>query len=189
MITHFQQGTGDQGGGFTISGVTLGGGRSKTEVRATIQMIDATTGAIVASKNFTGIAQNRKITIGIRQGGVGAGEGDNIPKALDQAISEIIPWMVTQLPSVPWRGSVVKVAGDNVIINRGTREGVSPGDEFIAGESEILSYPDTGETLDEIVHERARIRVIKAGERTSTCSVTQGDLYQIVEGMGIQPQG
>lgn len=81
---------------------------------------------------------------------------------------------------------MVKVDGDRIIINRGTREGVGSGDEFIAGESEVLSDPDTGETLEEVVHERARIRVVQASERTSSCSVVNGDTGQIVEGMGIQ---
>ncbi|HEV7507785.1 MAG TPA: CsgG/HfaB family protein [Thermoanaerobaculia bacterium] len=190
VITHVQKDAGNQDGGFGIGGIKIGAARSRTEVRGTIQMIDATTGSLVASKNFSGVAQGRGLSFqfhnGDRDGGAKSGEKDDLNAALEKAISDIIPWMVSQLPSVPWRGSVVKVAGDDVIINRGSREGVVAGDEFVAGESEILSDPDTGETLDEVVHERARIRVVRVNDRTAVCSVVKGDLSQIIEGMGIQ---
>jgi hypothetical protein len=75
---------------------------------------------------------------------------------------------------------------DRIIINRGTREGVSAGDEFIVGESEILRDPDTGEVLDEVLHERARIKVMQVNERTSVCSVVSGTAGQVVERMAIQ---
>jgi curli biogenesis system outer membrane secretion channel CsgG len=189
VITHFQQGAANQGGGFGVGKVRINAGRKKTEIGATLQMIDATTGALVAAKNFTGIAQQRAFSVqqqGDQEGNVQMGEADNVHAALQKAIADVIPWMVAQLPSVPWRGSVVKVDGQRIIINRGTREGVSSGDEFVAGESEILRDPDTGEVLDEVVHERARIRVSQLGERTATCSIVNGDIGQIVVGMGVQ---
>lgn len=189
-ITDLRQGTANQGGGIGVGNFRINAGRKKTEVRGTLQMIDATTGALVAAKSFVGIAQDRALSLGHqsgnRGGNVDMGEDDNVHKALEQAISEVIPWMVSQLPSVPWRGSVVKIDGERVIINRGSREGVASGDEFVAGESEVLRDPDTGEVLDEVVHERARIRVVRANEKTSVCSVVNGDSGQIVEGMGIQ---
>lgn len=190
VITHFKKGSANQDGGVNLGGIRVKMGRSKTEIRATLQMIDATTGALVASKNIVGIAQDRGIGVGFQgqKGGgeAGSGEDDNVHEAMEKAIEDVIPWMVEQLPSVPWRGSVVSIEGEQVIINRGTREGVAAGNEFIAGESKIISDPDTGETLDEIVTERARIQVVKANERTSVCKVVGGDSSQIIEGMGIQ---
>jgi curli biogenesis system outer membrane secretion channel CsgG len=190
VITHYQQGSANQGGGLGVGKFRINAGRQKTEIRATLQMIDATTGALVAAKNFVGIAQQRAFSVqqqsGNQQGDVKMGQDDNSYEAFEKAIAEVIPWMVTQLPSVSWRGSVVKVERDRIIINRGSREGVSAGDEFVAGESEILRDPDTGEYLDEVIHERARIRVIQLNERTSSCSVVSGEAGQIVTGMAIQ---
>ena len=192
VITHFQKEASNQGGGFEIGQFKIGGGRAKTEIRATLQMIDSTTGALVAAKNFVGSAQGRGIEIGLSNGnGMGslkAGQKDNVHAALEKAINEVIPWMVEQLPSVPWRGSVVKVDGEKIILNRGSREGVSVGDVFVVGESEIISDPDTGETLDEVVHERARVKVTNVTERTSFCAVTEGNGDQVVQGMGVQPE-
>jgi len=190
VLTHFEQGGDNQDGGFGIGNFRIKAGRTKTEVRGTIQMIDATTGALVAAKNFTGTAQSGAFSVGHqdgnREGNVKLGKGDHVEEALEKAITEVISWMAGQLPSVPWRGSVIKVDGDRVIINRGSREGISSGAELIAGESEILSDRDTGETLDEVIHERARLRVTQVNEKTSTCSVVSGDVGQVVEGMGIQ---
>jgi curli biogenesis system outer membrane secretion channel CsgG len=191
VITHVQQGTASQGGGFGVGKIRIAAGRKSTEVRATLQMIDTTTGAVVAAKNFTGVTQGRAFSIGGQEGNsagtVNMGQDDNLHDAFEKAIAEVIPWMVSQLPSVSWRGSVVRVADGRIIINRGSREGVTVGDEFLAGESEILRDPDTGEFLDEVIHERARIRVERLTDRTSICSVVGGgDVRQIVTGMAIQ---
>lgn len=188
VITHFQQGAANQGGGIPIGKFRINAGRSKTEIRATLQMIDTTTGALVAAKNFVGTTQDRAFSVQNQDGASASmGQGDNIHGALEKAIADIIPWMAAQLPSVPWRGSVVRVDNDRrVIINRGIREGVAADDEFVAGESEILRDPDTGEYLDEVLNERARIRVVQLTDRTATCSVVSGDAGQIVVGMAIQ---
>lgn len=186
VITHFQEGTGTQGGGIGIAGFKVNAGRKKTEMRATLQMIDATTGALVAAKNFTGLAQERAFSVGRQEGSVNMGQDSNVHQAFEKAIADVIPWMVEQLPSVSWRGAVVKVDKGRIIINRGSREGVVSGDEFVAGESEVLRDPDTGEFLDEVIHERARIKVVSLSERTSVCTVANGDAAQLVAGMAIQ---
>jgi hypothetical protein len=189
VITHYQQGAADQGGGLGIGKFKISAGRQKTEIRATMQMVDATTGALVAAKNFVGIAQQRAFGVqqrGDQQGDVKMAQDDNSFAAFQKAIDDVIPWMVAQLPSVSWRGSVVRVDRGQIIINRGSREGVSAGDEFVVGESEVLRDPDTGELLDEVIRERARIRVVKLNDRTSYCTVASGDAGQIVTGMAIQ---
>jgi curli biogenesis system outer membrane secretion channel CsgG len=187
VITDFKESAADQGGGVGIGKFRVNAGRKKTEIRATIQIVDTTTGAIVAARNFVGTAQARAFSLAQTDRGnnVSMGQDDNVHAAFEKAISDAIPWMVLQLPSVRWRGSVVKVEKDRIIVNRGSREGVSAGDEFIVGESEMLRDPDTGEVLDEIVHERARIKVIQVNERTAVCSVVSGTVQQIVERMGI----
>lgn len=186
VITHINEGSADQGGGIGVGRFRVNAGRKKTEIRATLQMIDASTGALVAAKSFVGIAQQRSFSLQESHGSVGMGQDSNVHEAFEKAIAEAIPWMVAQLPSVPWRGSVVKVDKQSVIVNRGSREGVAAGDEFIVGESEVLRDPDSGDVLDEIVHERARLRVDKVNDRTSVCSVVNGTIGQIVERMGVQ---
>ena len=193
VITHVQLGNAAQNGGFGVGPIRINTGRKTTEIRATLQMIDTSTGVVVAAKNFTGLSQGRALSVGGGEGTTGGvvnlGKDDDVHAAFEKAIGEVIPWMVAQLPSVVWRGTVVRVADGGVIINRGSREGVAPGDEFIAGESEILRDPDTGELLDEVVHERARIRVEQSNDRTSTCSIVSGDKRQLVVGMAVRYRG
>jgi len=187
VITQVKEDAANQGGGIPLGKFKFTAGRRKTEVRATLQMVDTSTGAVVAARNFVGVAQARAFGVQENNGAnASMGQNDNVQAALEKSIGEVIPWMVAQLPSVVWRGTVVKVAGEKIIINRGIREGVNSGDEFIAGESEVLRDPDTGEVLDEVVNERALIRVVQLTERTATCSVVNGDIGQVVTGMGIQ---
>ncbi|MBV9476829.1 MAG: hypothetical protein JO315_12215 [Acidobacteria bacterium] len=187
IITDFKEAAADQGGGVGIGKFRVNAGRKTTEIRATMQIVDTSTGAVVAAHNFVGVAQARSFSVAQSDRGnaVSMGRDDNVQAAFEKAIEEAIPWMVNQLPSIRWRGSVVKVDKDRIIVNRGSREGVSAGDEFIVGESEILRDPDTGEVLDEVVHERARIKVIQVNERTAVCTVVTGTANQIVERMGI----
>lgn len=190
VITHLKEGAADQGGGWGFGDIRIKAGRAKTEIRATLQMIDASTGAVVAAKDFVGAASKAGFSVGKRdKGDVSMGKDDNVHEAFDHALTQVIPWMVAQLPSVQWRGSVVKVDRDRIIVNRGAREGVSAGDEFIVGESEVLRDPDTGEVIDEIVQERARIKVTSVNERTAVCSVVSGNIGQVVERMSIRYRG
>ncbi len=187
LITDFREAAADQGGGVGIGKFRVNAGRKKTEIRATLQIVDTSTGALVAAKDFVGTTQSRAFSLAQpdRGNSLNMGQDDNVHAAFEKAISDAIPWMVAQLPSIRWRGTVVKVDKDKIIVNRGSREGVSAGDEFIVGESELLRDPDTGEVLDEIVHERARIKVIQVTDRTAVCSVVSGTAQQIVERMGI----
>jgi curli biogenesis system outer membrane secretion channel CsgG len=194
VITHFKEGTSDQGGGFGVGRFRVNAGRKTTEVRGTLQMIDTTTGTLLAAKEFTGIASARGVGVKEDDDEEQKKKGDdaklvreaNIHAAFEKAIEEVIPWIVDQLPSVRWRGTVVRVDQKGLIVNRGSREGVSAGDEFIVGESEILRDPDTGEIIDELVQERARVKVVEVSERTSYCILVTGDLGQIVERMAVR---
>src|ERR1700753_452544 len=71
VITHFQSGATNQGGGFQLYGFNLKGQRQTTEISATLQIIDATTCALVAAKNFTASTQGRGMAVE-RQGATGS---------------------------------------------------------------------------------------------------------------------
>ena len=79
----------------------------------------------------------------------GGDKKDNVGLAVQDACAEAVAFMLEQLPSISWTGSVVPFKGDKVYINRGAREGVSVGQTFTVGDVEVLRDPDTGEVLDE----------------------------------------
>jgi len=192
VITNYKENASDQGGGIGVGRFRINAGRSTVEVRGTLQMIDTTTGTVVAAKEFTGVAAARGM--GVKEDDEKTKKGDdaklarqaNIHAAFEKALEDVIPWMVKQLPSVRWRGTVVRVDQMGIIVNRGQREGVATGDEFIVGEPDIVRDPDTGEIIDELIRERARIKVVQVSDRTAICTLVNGDVGQIVERMAIK---
>jgi curli biogenesis system outer membrane secretion channel CsgG len=191
-ITHVQDDTAGGRGGVNIGGIRLGGGGGKGEVNATIYIVDSTTGQVLASKSVVGTAAKRGIGIGYSgagfSGDVEGFKNDNVGKAVESACAEAVKFLTEQLPKIPWTGSVVQVANGKVYINRGTREGVSAGQTFVVGNSEVIRDPDSGEVLDTSVTEVARLEVTEVKEKLSIAKVTSGKSADVRKGMGVHTQ-
>jgi len=188
-ITHVQNTTKSAGGGFRIKGFNIGGGGGKGEVNATLYIVDTSTGQVLASSSVVGTHKRSAMDVGYAMGDWGTAFGgdkiDNVGLAVQDACAEAVAFMLEQLPNLPWTGSVVLVKGDRVYINRGTREGVAVGQEFVVGEVEVLRDPDTGEVLDESMTEYARVAVAEVKEKLSIATVTSGDAAVVTKGMSI----
>ncbi len=188
-ITHVQADTGGGSGGIRIKGFRIGGGGKKAEVNATIYVIDSTTGQVLASTNVVGTAKKRGLRLGYDTSGWGAAFGghknDNLGLAVQEACAKAVDFIIQQLPSIPWTGTVALVRNGKVYVNRGAREGVQPGMEFVVGTREVIRDPDTGEVLDEEVNEVARVRVDRVKEKLSICSVVRGDASRVRKGMAV----
>lgn len=193
VITHYEQSKSGEKGGLRFRNVQVGGNKEKTVVRATVYVVDSATGMVVASSNFEGQSAKRKMNLkfwkGRTSGDVGTHNNDSSSEALMDAIEQTIDWMVGKLPSIPWRGEIVMVKGGTVIVNRGAREGVRPGERFIAGEATVLNDPDTGEVLDYELDVQARLQVDKVKEKIAYCRVVDGDATLLFEGMGVARAG
>ena len=111
---------------------------------------------------------------------------DNVGKALEDAVGQAVVFLINQLESIPWEGSVVLVKGDKVIINRGSREGVAVGRTFKVGAVEELVDPDTGEVLDSEMTEVGTIKVTKTKEKIAYCAPISG-AGKIQKGMSVFP--
>jgi len=188
-ITHAQGDTGDLGGGIRIKGFKIGGGGGKGEVNATIYIIDSTTGQVLASKSVVGTHERKSMDVGYAVGSWGAAFGgsekDNVGLAVEDACAAAVAFLLEQLPSLPWSGTVVMVKNGKVYLNRGTREGVSVGQTFTVGEVEVIRDPDTGEVLDESMTKIATLTVNQVKEKLSIADVTSGDTAAISQGMTI----
>ena len=99
--------------------------------------------------------------------------------------AEAVEFLLNQLSDIPWTGSVVMAKGDKIYVNRGTREGVAPGQRFVVGEVEVIRDPDTGEVLDEDMTQIATLEATEVKEKLAICSVTSGDAGAIAKGMAI----
>jgi curli biogenesis system outer membrane secretion channel CsgG len=189
VITHVQDTTKSAGGGFRIKGFNIGGGGGKGEVNATLYIVDTSTGQVVASSSVVGTHKRSAMGVGYAAGDWGTAFGgdkiDNVGLAVQDACAEAVAFMLEQLPHLSWTGSVVLVKGDRIFINRGTREGVAVGQEFVVGEVEVIRDPDTGEVLDESMTEYARLSVDEVKEKLSIATVTSGDAAAVMKGMAI----
>lgn len=188
-VTHVQSKTAGGGGGISIRGIRVGGSGGQAEINSTIYMVDSTTGQVLASKSVTGAANSRGFRLGYCcrnfSGDVEAFKNDNVGKAVMASVEEAVDWMISQLDSVKWTGSVVMNRDGKIYINRGEREGVRQGQEFVIGESDVIRDPDTGEVLDEIMDQIARIRIDEVREKLSIGSVISGDGASVDRGMAV----
>ncbi len=191
-ITHVQNDTGSGGGGLSFQGFRIGGSAGKAEINVTIYLVDSETGQVRASTDVIGTSGKKGFTVGYHGGGLGGLGGDfggqqkdNVGKALEDAVGQGVLFLIDQLGSIPWEGSVVMVKGDKIIINRGSREGVTVGRQFKVGGVDELVDPDTGEVLDSEMTEVGTIKVTKTKEKISYCAPVSGSGMQ--KGMTVFP--
>jgi curli biogenesis system outer membrane secretion channel CsgG len=189
-ITHVQSNTGGGGATINIKGFTIGGSKDKSEVNMTLYMVNSETGQVVASTQVTGKAKGRGVRLGYHNSGVGGNVGgyknDNVGLACEDAVIQAVNYMIGQLGEVIWEGTIMIASGDKIVINRGSREGVSVGAQFNVGEVERLVDPDTGEVLDEEMTTVATMEVTQVKEKISYCKAILG-ADRIAKGMTIHP--
>ena len=154
-ITHVEENKSGAGGGLSFKGISIGGDKGSAEINVTIYVVDSTTGQVKASKSVVGKSAKRGLRLGYSGsalgglgGNLGGFEKDNMGLATTDAINQAMEFLIAQLESIPWSGSVSLAKPDKLIINRGTREGVAVGMKFKVGKAEELVDDDTGEVLD-----------------------------------------
>lgn len=192
VITHVEENTSGGGAGISIRGIRLGGKGGQAEINTTLYMLDSTTGQVLASTSVTGNASSRGFRIGYCcrnfSGDVEAFKNDNVGKAVMASVEEAVDWMIGQLDEVRWTGTVVMNRDGKIYINRGEREGVRKGQQFVIGESDVIRDPDTGEVLDEIMEEIARIRIDEVREKLSIGTVVSGEPGAVDRGMAVHAE-
>lgn len=184
VITHVQN-TGNSGGAFNIGGLTIGGAQSSSEINVTMYIVDTESGRVMASKSIVGKSNGGGVILGTSGAIFGTQHKDNMGKAVENAISQAVSWMDQQMPNVKWSGTVVLNNDGNIYINRGSREGVTVGQIMVAGRSNILRDPSTGEVLDETIDQVATLQVISVKEKVAICKVTYGSADQVNLGMRV----
>lgn len=188
-ITHVQEDTSGGGGGLRVGRIRVGGKKEKAEINAVIYLVDSTTGQVLASERVTGEAGRRGGTFGYSGhgwgGDVGAFKNDNVGRAVEDAVSVGVDWIVEQLPNIPWTGEVALVRNGQVYVNRGSREGVAPGQTFVVGTEEVIRDPSTGEVLDRAITELATLKASDVKEKLAICDVVSGDASRIERGMAV----
>ncbi len=187
-ITHFQQSTQGGKGGFHIAGLNLGGQKDQAEINVVIYVVDSTTGQVVASQKVVGEAWSRGVNLGFTDKDWGADlsgfKNTNVGKAVEKAIDQAVQFIIAQLEKVRWEGTVIIVKGDKFYINRGARDGVATGQQFVVGSMERVRDPDTGEVLDESVNKVGAIVIEEVKEKLSIGKAVEGG-EKIQKGMTV----
>ncbi len=187
-ITNFQTTSGGHSG-IAVHGFNIGVGGDTAEINVVVYVVDSTTGQVVASKKVIGTAKSSALSVGFVDrdwgGDIGGFKKTNVGTAMEQAIDQAVAFIVTQIPSLHWSGNVILLKGNQVYINRGSREGVVAGQVFKVGSSEVLRDPATGETLDVAFTEKGQIKVASVKEKIAICTILSGD--GLANGMSVAP--
>jgi curli biogenesis system outer membrane secretion channel CsgG len=192
-ITHVQDSTSGGGGGLNFKGISIGGAKDTAEINATIYIVDSRTGQVKASTKVVGKAGRKGLRLGYSGSKLGGLTGDmdgfkkdNVGKATEDAIAQAVEFITKQLEKIPWEGSVASVKDDRIIINRGSREGVSEGQAFVVGKVEEITDDDTGEVLDRSVKKIATLKAVTVKEKITICEATEG-AKKVEKGMSVMP--
>jgi curli biogenesis system outer membrane secretion channel CsgG len=192
-ITHVQDSTTGGAAGLGFKGIRLGGSTDKAEINATVYLVDSRTGQVKASTKVVGKAGRKGLGLGYSGSALGGLTGafdgfkkDNVGKATEDAIAQAVEFLIKQLEGIPWEGSVVSAKDGKIVINRGTREGVTEGQSFTVGELDETVDPDTGEVLDRSVNEVATIQVTSVKEKIAICQASTGG-DKVAKGMTVLP--
>ncbi len=188
-ITHVQETKGG-GGGFGFRGITVGGDAGSAEINVTIYLVDTSTGQVKASKTVIGTSGRRGLRLGYHgsklgglTGDLGGFEKDNMGKATMDACNQALEFLVAQLDSIPWEGSVALAKPDRLIVNRGSRDGVAVGMRFDVGKVEEVVDEDTGEVIDSSMTKLGTVSVTEVKEKVSYTTPLAG----AEKGMGVHP--
>ncbi len=191
-VTHVQDTTTGGSGGINIQGLQIGGEKDKAEINITIYLVDSETGQVKASTSVVGQSHRKGGGIGYFgsglkgiTGGISGHKVDNVGKACEDAVGQAVDYLIRQLESIPWEGSISMAKDDKIIINRGQREGVAVGQKFSVGDAEELVDEDTGEVLDVEMTKVGVIEVTSVKEKIAYCKALEGG-DKIQKGMSIQ---
>lgn len=189
-ITHVEEQKAGAGGGFNFKGISIGGNGGKAEINVTIYVVDSATGQVKGSKSVVGSSGKRGIRLGYHgsklgglTGDLGGFDKDNVGIATTDAINQAMEYIIAQLDSIPWEGTVSLAKPDKLIINRGTREGVTVGMKFDIGTVEEIVDDDTGEVLDSEMTKIGTVVVTEVKEKIAYTTPLEG----AEKGMGVHP--
>ena len=188
-ITHVQE-TEGKGGGLSFKGFSIGADKGSAEINVTIYLVDTTTGQVKASKTVIGTSGKGGLSFGYHGGALGGLGGnfadfekDNMGKATMDACNQALQFLIGQLDSIPWEGTVSLAKEDKLIVNRDTREGVAVGMKFDIGKVEEIVDDDTGEVIDTDMKKVGQVTVVEVKEKV--CYTTP--LAGAEKGMGVHP--
>lgn len=180
-----------QDSGFNVFGIGVGGNDTDAFVKLNIRVVNTTTAEIVATAEGNGNASqsdNQVQVYGIGGGSSTSNEGKLLTFATQQAIDELITQLdtnadkIASLPkSLPTVTAIVAdVAGNTVILNKGTSDGYQKGMKIsIERTVKEVKDPQTGEVLRQITQPIGTIELSDVDRKSSMGTIISGSSFQV----------
>ncbi len=178
-VSEFEAETQKGGTGISVSGISLGSSKSQAHVAVILRIIDSTSGQVIDSVRVEGEASAKGIKIGIDKGGIDLGtesfKKTPLGKATQIAIDKAVVALSDRLEKIPFEGRIVKLEGDTVFTNIGSRNEVTEGNIFnVLAEGEALTDPVTGERLGAERTQLGTIKINSIEEKYSKATTQSG---------------
>lgn len=184
-VTEFDAAETTDDKGFSMYGVSMGGGKSRAHMAVVVDLIDTTSGTVIASQRMEGKAEGHGSSGGLAlpmmPGSMNMGTQKHTPlnKAMQVCIDNTVFFVDAELGTQPWKSTVVKADEGGIIIRGGTEDGMQTGYEFnVYRPGGELRDPTTGELLDTEMKKLGRISVTKVKEKIAYATPTMGQGFQ-----------
>ncbi|MCC5639979.1 penicillin-binding protein activator LpoB [Nostoc sp. CHAB 5844] len=174
------------GGGVSIFGVAVGGGKTSANVKLNVRLINTSTAEIMAIAEGNGRSSDGEGAVSIR--GVSVDTSSNkeaklltnaTVAAIDQVVKQISSKslnIATTLTTVPTENAVVAdVSGNTIILNKGTTDGYRQGLKLsIQRVTRTVKDPTTGKIIRQITQAVGTIEITEADAQSSVAKIISG---------------
>ncbi|MDD5557641.1 MAG: CsgG/HfaB family protein [bacterium] len=186
-VTEFDEAEFSDSKGFSMYGVGVKGGKSRAHMAVVIDLIDTTSGTVIASQRMEGKAEGRGAGGGLSVPHVSGGRIEHgkqkhtpVNKAMQVCIDNTVYFIMQELDRQPWSSAIVKADGEGpIVIRGGTEDGMEPGYRFgVYRRGEDLRDPTTGELLDVERKKLGAIEVTQVREKIAFATPVVGSGFQ-----------
>lgn len=183
-VTEWSPGSTDSsGGGVSIAGIRFKKNKATARMGVIIRILDSSTAEVLESVSVEGEAEYSASDSGICYEGNCAGGGSmstqNWAEVTEEVIKKAVKEIVSRTSDIAYRGKLIRIDGETIYTNSGTRNGVENGDIFsVFSPGEELIDPDTGESLGSDMFKVGSIRLINVQEKFSRAVVETGSGFQ-----------
>lgn len=172
-VTEFEETTTSDGQGLNLYGVSVRNDSASAHVAVIIRLIDSTTTEVIASQRVEGEASEGGVAFSASAGVVNFGQSafkkTPLGKATQMAIDRAVNYIATQMAALPWKGKVIKVDDQGLIlVNAGSQSGMSGGQILrVSRPGESILDPDTGMELGQQAEVLGTIQIDEVLEKYS----------------------
>ncbi len=143
----------------------------EAEVALSVRVVDTETTEVAFAGTFRGTSRNQSIRLPF----FGQQDISPVNYALTACLNKAVYNLATGIELKPWRGAVVDIIGDSVILDGGENRGVTKGQVFQAvRKGKEMIDPESGKSLGFRQHVIGSLRVTDVDSLMATAVITEG---------------